>query len=97
MTDWNIRWAGRNQHYATPDSGDEENPGPKIITGGGATPLRRERPQTPARRRFELSRAELPRGGASLGAQIGAELQAVYVPPDAELRGLDALLARISR
>ncbi|MEW6437395.1 MAG: hypothetical protein AB1508_09555 [Pseudomonadota bacterium] len=43
--------------------------------------------------RLERPRSELPRGGKDIGAQIGAEMRAVFTLPT----GTDDLLAQLDR
>jgi hypothetical protein len=46
--------------------------------------------------RLERKRSELPRGGKDMGAQIGAELRAVFAPaPEGRFSGADDVLSQL--
>ncbi|WP_297298090.1 hypothetical protein [uncultured Methylovirgula sp.] len=65
----------------------------KIWEMGGEPP---QRQSAKPKLRLERTRAELPRGGKDMAAQIGAELRAVFALPTAgSLANTDELLARL--
>jgi hypothetical protein len=100
MTVWDIGWDGRHRHDAKSRS-DEGNSGSKIARAGGAKhsgrALLERATAVRMRRALEIQRSELPRGGDSLAARVGAELRAVFSVGQMthELDGLDDLLERL--
>jgi hypothetical protein len=104
MTDWDIGWAGWNQHFEefkpqTNRANASSKRTKKAAKKGQAHRPDRERARVlHVRPSFQLPRADMPQYEGRVSTQIAAELRSVYAAPICDdLPGADDLLAQIDR